>query len=73
MKFEFFVNPVSCYFFSSIWVFYEILKHPEVEKNLRHEISSISEASDTHSFDYLDAVIKETLRLHPIAPLCVSV
>lgn len=61
------------------WFFYNLSSHPEVEKKIRDEITSTipelaSAAITTLSMDqvqqlvYLEAALKETLRLHPSVP-----
>lgn len=57
------------------WAMSELLKNPEVMKKAQEEIrqacqgkSKIEEA-DIQNLDYLKAIIKETFRLHPPAPL----
>ncbi len=44
------------------WTLLELLRHPEVLARLRAELAEGRE-------DYLDAVVKESLRLHPIVPM----
>ncbi|KAH6791332.1 hypothetical protein C2S51_006338 [Perilla frutescens var. frutescens] len=57
------------------WVMSELMRHPIVMKKLRKEIDEIVgceqmvEKSHLSSLEYLDCVIKESLRLHPVAPL----
>ncbi|XP_028800132.1 cytochrome P450 CYP736A12-like [Neltuma alba] len=59
----------------SLWVFSELLKNPRVMKKLQHELenlvgkSNLVEEVDLPRLTYLDMVVKETLRLHPVAPL----
>lgn len=49
-------------------IFRYILKHPHVYEKLQEEIDRVSEFSYTHpeKSPYLDAVIKETGRMHPV-------
>ncbi|KAL2902024.1 Flavonoid 3'-monooxygenase [Bienertia sinuspersici] len=53
------------------WAMAEILKHPKVLKTIQEELtevvglSSIVEEAHLPKLKYLDAVVKETLRLHP--------
>jgi cytochrome P450 len=42
------------------WAFERVLRHPEVERRLRTELAS------GNGDDYLDAVVKETLRVRPV-------
>ncbi|KAL8544488.1 hypothetical protein ACS0TY_004885 [Phlomoides rotata] len=57
------------------WVFAELLKNPRVLKKAQDEVRSVFDGKnhvDEGCFDelnYLKLVIKETLRLHPPAPL----
>lgn len=59
----------------SLWVFSELLKNPRVMKKLQHELENIVgktrlvDEVDLPRLTYLDMVIKETLRLHPVVPL----
>ncbi|XP_010547873.1 PREDICTED: cytochrome P450 71A14-like [Tarenaya hassleriana] len=59
------------------WSMTELLRHPECMETLRDEIRTISSdksyvtEEDVRNMKYLEAVIKETLRLHPSAPLLV--
>lgn len=64
--------------FTSIeWVMSELLRHPRVMKKLQNEVRGIVgnkteiTEDDLVGMHYLKAVIKETLRLHPPAPLLV--
>ncbi|MCO5607552.1 hypothetical protein L7F22_061749 [Adiantum nelumboides] len=57
------------------WVFAELVLHPEVQEKLAFEIASIVgngnvvHDSDVPKMPYLQAVVYETLRLHPPGPL----
>ncbi|PQM35081.1 cytochrome P450 93A3 [Prunus yedoensis var. nudiflora] len=57
------------------WALAELINHPEVMKKARQEIDSIVgknrlvEESDITNLPYLQAIVKETLRLHPTGPL----
>ncbi|KDO35964.1 hypothetical protein CISIN_1g036473mg, partial [Citrus sinensis] len=57
------------------WALSELIKHPAVMKKLQRELENIVglkrmvEESDLENLEYLDMVVKETLRLHPVAPL----
>ncbi|OVA20242.1 Cytochrome P450 [Macleaya cordata] len=59
------------------WAMTELLRKPEAMKKVRAEIAQVvgyerkMEESDIEDLHYLDAVIKETLRLHPPAPLLI--
>ena len=56
------------------WAMAELARNPRVMKKVQDEIRSclkkgkVSE-SDIHQLQYLKMIIKETLRLHPAAPL----
>lgn len=56
------------------WTMAELVLHPEVQTKLREEIESIVKDKDVTDADvarmpYLQAVVKETLRVHPPGPL----
>lgn len=57
------------------WVLSELLKHPRVMNKVQKELENIVgmermvEESDLERLEYLDMVIKESYRLHPIVPL----
>ncbi|WCJ31803.1 Cytochrome P450 71AU50 [Euphorbia peplus] len=59
------------------WTLSEIMKHPRIMKKVQNEMEQkvgmdrMVEESDLENLDYLDMVIKESFRLHPIAPLLV--
>ncbi|XP_050209335.2 cytochrome P450 705A22-like [Mercurialis annua] len=56
------------------WVMAELINNPHIFKKLRHEIDSIVgsntrvQESDISNLHYLQAVVKESMRLHPAAP-----
>lgn len=54
------------------WVIYELSRHPDIQERLRDEIMSVTNGDVTdhaalQKMPYLKAVIKEALRLYPIA------
>ncbi|KAI3964867.1 hypothetical protein MKW92_034861 [Papaver armeniacum] len=57
------------------WAMTELLRNPETMKKAKAEIAQVIghdrklEENDIKDLPYLNAVIKETLRLHPAAPL----
>ncbi|XP_052728618.1 cytochrome P450 705A5-like [Vigna angularis] len=57
------------------WAMAELLNHPEAFEMVRKEIELVTdngrlvEESDVGKMPYLQAVVKETLRLHPPAPV----
>ncbi|XP_026380444.1 ferruginol synthase-like isoform X1 [Papaver somniferum] len=57
------------------WVMTEMMQHPEIMKRVQAEldqvvgINNMVEESHLSELQYLNAVLKETLRLHPAAPL----
>ncbi|KAL2521420.1 Cytochrome [Forsythia ovata] len=59
------------------WVLSELIKHPQVMKKLQKELEDVIgldrmvEESDLDNLEYLNMVIKEALRLHPVAPLLI--
>ncbi|KAK6928621.1 Cytochrome P450 [Dillenia turbinata] len=59
------------------WTMTELLRHPQVMKNLQDEVQGIVQGKcyvsedDLERMSYLKAVIKETLRLYPPIPLLV--
>ncbi|XP_077232537.1 7-ethoxycoumarin O-deethylase-like [Tasmannia lanceolata] len=56
------------------WSMGELLKHPHIMRKVQEELeqvvgkNSIVEESHLHELHYLDAVLKETHRLHPALP-----
>ncbi len=58
------------------WALYELGYHPEVLEKLRAELESASSEPDPEqvlTMPYLEAVFKETVRLHPILAECARV
>ena len=59
------------------WVMAELMQHPEAMRKVNEELTefvgldSLVEESHFPKLHYLDAVIKETFRLHPALPLLV--
>ncbi|KAJ9177668.1 hypothetical protein P3X46_012860 [Hevea brasiliensis] len=57
------------------WALSELIIHPRVMKKVQKELEEkvgkerMVEESDLESLEYLEMVIKETFRLHPVAPL----
>ncbi|KAK1286783.1 Trans-cinnamate 4-monooxygenase [Acorus calamus] len=59
------------------WAVLELVNHPDIQQKLRHELDTVLGKGvqvtepDTHRLPYLQAVIKETLRLRMVIPLLV--
>ncbi|XP_026453208.1 cytochrome P450 76A2-like [Papaver somniferum] len=59
------------------WAMTEVMRNPEVMRKAKDEIAQVVgynrniEESDIESLPYVDAVIKEALRLHPPSPLLI--
>lgn len=58
------------------WTLFAIATHPNIQKKIHQEISEVFGSSSSNIFDenlkrleYIDCVIKESLRLYPPAPL----
>ncbi|KAL5702507.1 hypothetical protein ACHQM5_027719 [Ranunculus cassubicifolius] len=57
------------------WAIHELLRHPRVVNKLREELDRVVgrerwvQENDYPEMPYLEAIIKETLRLHPLSPL----
>ncbi|XVE68502.1 hypothetical protein DITRI_Ditri09bG0073000 [Diplodiscus trichospermus] len=57
------------------WLMAELLKNPNVMKKVQEEVRNVVgkkskvDVNDINQMKYLNCVIKETLRLHPAAPL----
>ncbi|PBK75434.1 cytochrome P450 [Armillaria solidipes] len=64
------------------WLLYELCNHPEQQKRIRQEIAEVRtrvgaedelSSTDYDSMPFMNAVIKETLRFHPIVPAIMRV
>ncbi|KAI3736913.1 hypothetical protein L2E82_26901 [Cichorium intybus] len=61
-----------------VWAMTLLIKNPESLKKLQQEVRNVIgnkgkvQENDLHKLNYLNAVIKETLRLYPVAPLLVA-
>ncbi|KAF7834234.1 cytochrome P450 CYP736A12-like [Senna tora] len=59
------------------WTLSELMKNPRVIKKVQKELESVVgierkvEESDLEKLHYLNCVIKESLRIHPVAPLLI--
>ncbi|QRW13170.1 cytochrome P450 family protein [Ceratobasidium sp. AG-Ba] len=58
---------------SATWALYALSRHPDVQQKLRQELleSGLGDEPDTTDLDklpYLDAVVRESLRLYPAVP-----
>jgi hypothetical protein len=57
------------------WVLAELIRHPDIQARLQTELDTIigttrmAQESDIPDLEYLHAVVRETLRLHPVTPL----
>ncbi|MBA0732159.1 hypothetical protein Gogos_016267 [Gossypium gossypioides] len=62
---------------SLVWTFTELIRNPPLMEKVKYEVRKVGngrdkiEESDIPKLHYLHSVIKETLRLHPPAPLLV--
>ncbi|XP_050229047.1 3,9-dihydroxypterocarpan 6A-monooxygenase-like [Mercurialis annua] len=59
------------------WALAELINHPEIMNKARQEIDSVIgmnrlvQESDITNLPYVQAIVKETLRLHPTGPMTV--
>lgn len=59
------------------WAISELLKKPEIFKKATEELDRVIgrnrwvKEKDIPSLPYVEAIVKETMRLHPVAPLLV--
>ncbi|KAL7131497.1 hypothetical protein ABFS83_12G007400 [Erythranthe nasuta] len=59
------------------WILALLIKNPRVMKKVQKELEQVVglermvEESDLDQLEYLDMVVKETFRLHPVAPLLI--
>ncbi|XP_047971037.1 cytochrome P450 71AU50-like [Salvia hispanica] len=59
------------------WTLSELLRNPKVMKKLQKELEQvvglkrIVEETDLNKLEYLNMVVKESFRLHPVAPLLI--
>nr|GLL26069.1 cytochrome P450 CYP736A12-like [Ipomoea trifida] len=57
------------------WTMSELFRHPEIMKKVRDEVAEkvgydrMVEEADLEGLEYLEMVVKESLRLHPVVPL----
>nr|WNO46801.1 cytochrome P450 736A357 [Tripterygium hypoglaucum] len=57
------------------WTMSELIRHPRAMEKLQKELEEVvgmnrmAEESDLEKLNYLDMVVKESMRLHPVAPL----
>lgn len=59
------------------WIMSELIRHPKVMKKLQQEVEQVVgtkqlvDESHLDELEYLNMTIKETFRLHPVAPLLI--
>lgn len=51
------------------WVFHRLAHHPEVQARAHAELDAAPDARGDAELPFVDAIVKETLRLHPVFPL----
>ncbi|XP_044471182.1 cytochrome P450 CYP73A100-like [Mangifera indica] len=70
------VAAIETTLWSMEWAIAELVNHPEVQNKIRNELSTVLGGnpvteSNLHELPYLQATVKETLRLHTPIPLLV--
>lgn len=70
------VAAIETTLWSMEWAIAELVNHPNVQRKIREEISAVLKGepvteSNLHELPYLQATVKETLRLHTPIPLLV--
>ncbi|KAK9268837.1 hypothetical protein L1049_000601 [Liquidambar formosana] len=70
------VAAIETTLWSMEWAIAELVNHPAVQRKIRDEISAVLKGnpvteSNLHELPYLQATVKETLRLHTPIPLLV--
>lgn len=70
------VAAIETTLWSMEWAIAELVNHPTVQRKIREEISAVLKGqpvteSNLHELPYLQATVKETLRLHSPIPLLV--
>ncbi|XP_008792870.2 trimethyltridecatetraene synthase-like [Phoenix dactylifera] len=59
------------------WAISELLKRPEIFKKATEELDRVIgrdrwvEEKEVHNLPYIEAIVKETMRMHPVAPMLV--
>lgn len=59
------------------WAISELLKKPEIFAKATEELDQVIgrdrwvEEKEVHKLPYVEAIVKETMRLHPVAPMLV--
>ncbi|WOL12150.1 hypothetical protein Cni_G20915 [Canna indica] len=59
------------------WAISELLKRPEILEKATEELDRVIgrerwvEEKDVHRLPYIEAIVKETMRMHPVAPMLV--
>ncbi|PQM41355.1 cytochrome P450 CYP736A12 [Prunus yedoensis var. nudiflora] len=75
--FDMLVNSIDTSSVTVEWALSELMRHPKAMKKVQKELEDVVglgrmvEESDLGKLDYLSMVVKETMRLHPVAPLLV--